>query len=211
MSKNIYTTGKAKVGAFAFINKPTKKYKSEALEYKCTLTLCKEDGEALIAAMEQARNEFRKEYKKKEGKTLPNGDICKIKPKGDIDEETGNFIADKLGEYVVKLQKDVTKGTIKIIDASLTDITNKISGISEGSEVRAMLYIECFAIGGEAIVTLKPAALQLLKLVEFGEVSDEEITAEFNVEEDGFTYKEQVSEDTQKALEEQEDDEEADF
>lgn len=210
MAKNIYTTGKGVVGAFAFITTPAKKYKSEEKEYKATVTICKEDGEALISAMEDARKEFRKEYKEKNGKTLPNGDICKIKQKGKIDEETGEFVADKSGEYEVKLQKDVKKGSIKVIDSQLQDITTKISGIGEGSEVRCMFRISCCAVGGQVLVTLVPVAVQLLKLVEYGGVSDEEIAAEFSVE-DGFTFSE--SEDTSEENNDEidEEDEEADF
>ena len=55
MSKNTYTTGKGIVGAYAFITSPAKKYKSEEKEYKATVTICKEDGEALIVEMENAR------------------------------------------------------------------------------------------------------------------------------------------------------------
>lgn len=210
MSKNTYTTGKGIVGAYAFITSPAKKYKSEEKEYKATVTICKEDGEALIAEMENVRNEFRKEYKKKKGKNLPNGDICKIKPKGKIDEETGDFVADKSGEYEVKLQKDVKKGSIKVIDSQLQDVTNKISGIGEGSEVRCMLRITCCEIGGKALVTLTPIAVQLLKLVEYGGVSDEEIASEFSVE-DGYTFTASEDKAEEGNEETEEDDEEADF
>lgn len=210
MSKNTYITGKGIVGAYAFITSPAKKYKSEEKEYKATVTICKEDGEALIAEMENVRNEFRKEYKKKKGKNLPNGDICKIKPKGKIDEETGDFVADKSGEYEVKLKKDVKKGSIKVIDSQLQDVTNKISGIGEGSEVRCMLRITCCEIGGEALVTLTPIAVQLLKLVEYGGVSDEEIASEFSVE-DGYTFTASEDKAEEGNEETEEDDEEADF
>ena len=210
MTKNIYTTDRGVVGAYAFITAPAKKYKSEEKEYKATVTLCKEDGEALIAEMENVRNEYRKEYKKKKGKALPNGDICKIKPKGKIDEETGDFVADKSGEYELKLQKDVKKGSIKIIDSQLQDVTTKIPGIGEGSEIKCMLRISCCEVGGKALVTLVPVAIQVLKLVEYGGVSDEDIAAEFSVEE-GFTFtaSENKAEDTEE--ETKEDDEEADF
>ena len=211
MTKNIYTTGRGIVGAYAFITTPHKKYKSEELEYQATVTLCKEDAEALIAEMENVRNEYRKEYKKKKGKVLPNGDICKIKPKGKIDEETGDFVADKFGEYELKLQKDVKKGSIKVIDSQLQDVTTKISGIGEGSEIKCMLRISCYEVGGKALVTLVPVAVQVLKLVEYGGVSDEDIAAEFSVEE-GFTFtaSENTAEDTEEETQE-EDDEEADF
>ena len=210
MSKNTYTTGKGIVGAYAFITSPAKKYKSEEKEYKATVTICKEDGEALIVEMENARNEFRKEYKKKKGTNLPNGDICKIKQKGKIDEETGDFVADESGEYEVKLQKDVKKGSIKVIDSQLQDVTNKISGIGEGSEVRCMLRITCCEIGGKALVTLTPIAVQLLKLVEYGGVSDEEIASEFSVE-DGYTFTASEDKAEEGNEETEEDDEEADF
>lgn len=210
MTKNIYTTGKGVVGAYAFITTPHKKYKSEELEYQATVTLCKEDAEALIAEMENVRNEFRKEYKKKKGKALPNGDICKIKPKGKIDEESGDFVADKSGEYELKLQKDVKKGSIKIIDSQLQDVTNKISGIGEGSEIKCMLRITCCEVGGKALVTLVPVAVQILKLVEYGGVSDEEIAAEFSVEE-GYTFTDSENESEENNEETEEDDEEADF
>lgn len=210
MAKNIYTTGKGVVGAFAFLTKPAKKYKSDGKEYKATVTICKEDGEALVAEMESVRDKFRKEYKKQKGKAIPNGDICLIKQKGNVDEETGDFIPDKSGEYELSLKKDTKKGFIKIIDSYLKDVTSKISSIGEGSEVRCMLRIECYNIGGRALVTLAPMAVQLLKLVEYGGVSDEEIAAEFSVE-DGFTFSE--SEDTSEENNDEidEEDEEADF
>ena len=141
-----------------------------------------------------------------QGKNLPNGDICKIKPKGKIDEETGDFVADKSGEYEVKLKKDVKKGPIKVIDSQLQDVTNKISGIGEGSEVRCMLRITCCEIGGKALVTLTPIA----KLVEYGGVSDEEIASEFSVE-DGYTFTASEDKAEEGNEETEEDDEEADF
>lgn len=210
MAKNIYTTGKGVVGAFAFLTKPAKKYKSDGKEYKATVTICKEDGEALVAEMESVRDKFRKEYKKQKGKAIPNGDICLIKQKGKVDEETGDFIPDKSGEYEVKLKKDVKKGSIKVIDSQLQDVTNKISGIGEGSEVRCMLRITCCEIGGKALVTLTPIAVQLLKLVEYGGVSDEEIASEFSVE-DGYTFTASEDKAEEGNEETEEDDEEADF
>lgn len=190
MSKT-FTTGIGVVGKYAFIDHPKKKYKSEELEYTATLTLSKLDGEALIAEMEQTRNEFRQEYKKKKGKVLPNGELYKIKIKGKVDEETGDFVRDASGEYELKLQKDAKKGSIKIVDAKCNDVTTKITGIGEGSTMKVMLNINPCEIGGKAIVTVSPIAVQVIDLVEYGGVSEETIKAGFGVVDGGYVFEEE--------------------
>lgn len=190
MSKT-FTTGIGVVGKYAFIDHPKKKYKSEELEYTATLTLSKLDGEALIAEMEQARNEFRQAYKKKKGKVLPNGELYKIKIKGKVDEETGEFVRDVSGEYELKLQKDAKKGCIKIVDAKCNDVTTKVTGIGEGSTMKVMLNINPCEIGGKAIVTVSPIAVQVIDLVEYGGVSEETIKAGFGVVDGGYVFEEE--------------------
>lgn len=73
-----------------------------------------------------------------------------------------------------------------------------------------MLRITCCEIGGKALVTLTPIAVQLLKLVEYGGVSDEEIASEFSVE-DGYTFTASEDKAEEGNEETEEDDEEADF
>lgn len=189
MSKT-FTTGIGVVGAYAFINQPKKKYKSEELEYSATVTLSKSDGEALIAEMEQARNEFRQDYKKKKGKVLPNGELYKIKIKGKVDEETGDFVRDASGEYELKLQKDAKKGSIKVVDTKCNDVTTKVTGIGEGSTMKVMLNINACEVGGKAIVTVSPIAVQIIDLVEYGGVSDESVKAAFGIVDGGYVFTE---------------------
>ena len=195
MSKT-FTTGIGVVGAYAFITKPHKKYKSEELEYQATVTLSKADGEALIAEMEQARNEFRQDYKKKKGKVLPNGELYKIKVKGKVDEETGDFVRDASGEYELKLQKDAKKGSIKVVDTKCNDVTTKVTGIGEGSTMKVMLNINACEVGGKAIVTVSPIAVQIIDLVEYGGVSDESVKAAFGVVDGGYVFTEEETKET---------------
>ena len=146
--------------------------------------------------MEQARNEFRQDYKKKKGKVLPNGELYKIKIKGKVDEETGDFVRDASGEYELKLQKDAKKGSIKVVDTKCNDVTTKVTGIGEGSTMKVMLNINACEIGGKAIVTVSPVAVQIIDLVEYGGVSETTIKDAFGVVEGGYVFTEEETKET---------------
>jgi hypothetical protein len=189
--------------------KPGKKFKSIKEEYKATVILTQADGEKLTKAMIDAQATFRKSEKAKTGKTLPNGEMYRLKQKGTTDDN-GNFIADASGTYELKLQRDVEKGKIKIIDCSIPpeDITTKAPAIAEGSSVRVMLTINPYNDKGKVSVSLTPVAVQLVELVEYGGVSMEEITDGFGEFEGGYvasesSVEESTSETTEEVDEEQ--------
>lgn len=204
MSK--FVTGVGVVGAYCYLNKPqTGKF---GTAYKATVTLDKKDGEALMTAMQKAQAEFRTSHKKKTGKGLPNGELFRLKQNGDVNDD-GEFIPSADGTYELKVEKDVKKGNIKIIDCSKppADITKDSPKIAEGSKVRVMLVINPYNDKGKVSVSLTPVAVQLVELVEYGGVSMEEITDGFD-EIEGYVADEDITGEDAEAVDEEENSEE---
>lgn len=204
-----YTTGKGELIGFIGIFEPSTKFNKVGV-YSANILLSKEEGEVLAEEIKKVRTEQYKTY----GKKTKVAELTRCVPYGIADEETGEETPDAEGRYILKttakafIENGKAKVKIPVFDVKQNPVKDIRIGV--GTVARLSISLEGYSVAGKTGVSVKLKAVQIIDLVEYGNGSAESYG--FGDEDGSFEFSEdEAVEDEEKAENEVDDDEEADF
>lgn len=204
-----YTTGKGELIGFISIFEPSTKFNKDGV-YSANILLSKEEGEVLAEEIKKVRTEQYKTY----GKKTKVAELTRCVPYGIADEETGEETPDAEGRYILKttakafIENGKAKVKIPVFDVKQNPVKDIRIGV--GTVARLSISLEGYSVAGKTGVSVKLKAVQIIDLVEYGNGSAESYG--FGDEDGSFEFSEdEAVEDEEKAENEVDDDEEADF
>lgn len=176
-----YVTEKRELQGFISLLQPSQRFRT----YSTNVLLTKEEGEALCEEMKKMRHEqYVLNGKKGQLADLP------CTPFGKQNEDTGEFIPDPEGRYVLKtkIAEKTQSGKMNpkpmIVNAKGQPITGTLK-IGEGTIAKVHVTLSGYATGGKVGITAKLLGVQIFELVEY-ETSSSISLSDFDVEETGF-------------------------